>query len=417
MRRFSLPYGEGELSLEMTSGRYCGTFLPNKIASASSERAILEHALEHPIGAPLLRDLVQPTNNVVIVTSDLTRPCPNEVILPPLIKELNAAGVPDENISIVIALGLHRKMSKEELRKSVGDELFRRIQVLNHDLNDVVYLGETSRGTPVEIFRHVLDADFRVCVGNVEFHYFAGFSGGAKAIVPGVASERSVNANHSHMINDEATAAHLDGNPVREDLEEAVEMVGVDYVLNVIVDEHMRVVHARAGHVHKAHRELCRLLDQEGLVPIREQLDLAIVSAGGYPKDIDLYQAQKALDNCAGAVKPGGVLILLAECSEGYGNNTFSRWMQSGKTPQGLLADIREKFVLGGHKAAAIAKNATNITILLVANQVLASEEMVGISLAKDWEHAWEQTRRLLGEDFSYGVFPLGASTLPKLVK
>lgn len=416
-RRFSLPYGKGELGLEIATGSYNGTFLPKKTASEGPEQALLEQALQQPIGSAPLVELVKSKRNVVIVTSDLTRPCPNDVILPPLVTALNDAGVPDESISIVIALGLHRKMTDEELRRSVGDELFRRIRVLNHDINDVVYLGETSRGTPVEVFRIVAEADFRICVGNVEFHYFAGFSGGAKAIMPGVASKRAVNANHAHMIKDTATAAHLDGNPVREDLEEAVMMVGVDFILNVIVDEHRKIIHASAGHVHEAHRDLCRRLDQEGSVPIPEQLDLAIVSAGGYPKDIDLYQAQKALDNCASAIRQGGVMILLAECSEGYGNDTFTKWMQSAKTPRAVLADIKEKFVLGGHKAAAIAKIVTSMNVILVTSFSFSSEKMVGITVVKNWEGAWEQAKPILGDKFTYGVFPLGASTLPKLVK
>ena len=254
-------------------------------------------------------------------------------------------------------------------------------------------------------------------MGNVEFHYFAGFSGGAKAIMPGVASRRSVNANHSHMIKDAAIATVLEGNPVREDLEEAAEMIGANFILNVIVDEHQRVIHARSGDVYKAHRELCSLLDLEGLVPIPEQFDLAIVSAGGYPKDIDLYQAQKALDNCASAIKPGGVIILLAECSEGYGNSTFAEWMKSGITPEELLAEIKENFVLGGHKAAAIAKIATTTNIFLITNAEFSTEDMVGITLVKNWEEAWELAKANLKDEFTYGVFPLGASTLPRLVK
>lgn len=416
MKQFSLPYGQSTVNIEMPAAGYLGSFLPNKTAFEGSAADLLWDALQHPIGSPPLKDLVKPEQKVVIVTSDLTRPCPNAIILPPLIQALNDAGVPDDNISIVIALGLHRKMTPEELQKSVGDDLLRRIRVLNHDIEDVVLVGETSRGTPVEIFRPVVEADIRICVGNVEFHYFAGYSGGAKAIMPGVASERAVKANHSHMVKEAASPGNLLGNPVREDLEEAVDMIGVDFILNVIVDEKQNIVHASAGHVYEAHRELCNRLVKEGMVTIPQQMDLAIVSAGGYPKDIDLYQAQKALDNIISAVKPGGVVILLAECSEGYGNKTFAQWMAS-KTADEALNDLKENFVLGGHKAAAIAKVAKMMHVFLVTTEGLFPGEMVGITAVDSWEEAWQKASKILGESYSYGVFPLGASTLPTLAK
>lgn len=414
-RELTLPYGSQNLTCTVPAGTYLGTFLPHKEQVPGSGEELVIQALRHPVGAPHLSKVVAPNDQVVIITSDHTRPCPNPILLPPLLAALNQAGVPDSQITVVIALGLHRKMSEAELRQSVGDEVFRRVQVINHDIHDVTKVGTTSRGTPVELFRPVVEADIRICLGNVEFHYFAGFSGGAKAMMPGVASQAAINANHAHMTKEAATAAELVGNPVREDLEEAVQMVGADYILNVIVDENMNIVHARAGDVTLAHRDLCGLLMSEGVVRIGQKVDLAIVSAGGHPKDVDLYQAQKALDNCANAVKPGGVLILLAQCGEGYGNGTFEAWMSSGKTPADLLADLKKQFVLGGHKAAAIAKVAETITIILVTSSVMAEKEMVGLTVVDSWEKAMEAAAQDLASEFSYAVFPLGASTLPKL--
>ncbi|HBG02186.1 MAG TPA: nickel-dependent lactate racemase [Firmicutes bacterium] len=413
-REFSLPYGTQQITCTMMGSKYAGTYLPSKDEVGGLGESKVIHALNHPIGAPPLAHLLSGNEQVVIVTSDHTRPCPNAVVLPPLLAALNGAGIPDGQITVVIALGLHRMMTEDELRQSVGDEVFRRVRVINHDRNDVVSLGTTSRGTPVELFRPVVEADFRICVGNVEFHYFAGFSGGVKAIMPGVASKDAVKANHAHMIEEGALAAELAGNPVREDLEEAVRLLGAHYLLNVIVDEQHNIGHACAGDVTLAHRELCERLITGGLVRLPEKVDLAIVSAGGYPKDIDLYQAQKALDNCANAVKPGGVMVLVAECGEGYGNATFQSWMTSGKTPSGLLADLQTEFVLGGHKAAAIAKVAQKITIILVS-EAMSQEEMVGLTVVKSCKEALEKAVHLLEPDFSYAVFPLGASTLPKV--
>ena len=413
--KITLPYGGGCYSLSLPEVGHVGTFLPMRQEAGIPEREMVQKALDHPIGSARLEHLVAPGQRVVIVTSDATRPCPNSVLLPPLLERLNAAGIKNEEITVVIALGLHRPMTRAELAHSVGDEVFHRVSVINHDIHDVVSVGRTQRGTPVEIFRPVVEADVRICVGNVEFHYFAGYSGGAKAIVPGVAAPITIRHNHSHMIEDEAMAARLEGNPVREDLEEAVSMVGVDFVLNVIVDEQHRVIDAAAGDITEAHRTLCRRLQEAGTVSIPRPLDLAIVSAGGDPKDINLYQAQKALDNCAGVVRQGGVIVLVAECKEGYGNDTFRQWMTSGKKPMQLLECIRQEFVLGGHKAAAIAKIAGSVKILLVTSEQLGHEQLVGIDVYRDVEVAIREGFRLVGQDAVYAVFPYGASTLPQI--
>lgn len=415
MLQITLPYGHGTCDMDLPKSGWVGTFLPKRHEAAAPEAELIKKALDHPVESATLEQMVEPGMRVVIVTSDNTRPCPNSVLLPPLIDRLNAGGIPDEDITIVMALGLHRPMTEAELKGSVGEAVFRRVKVINHDVDDVIKVGRTSRGTPVEVFRPVVEADFRICAGNVEFHYFAGFSGGAKALVPGVAAPITVNCNHGHMVEDGAVAASLEGNPVREDLEEAAALVGVDFILNVVVDEHHKVIDAVAGAGVVAHHILCQRLQETGIVDIPQLLDLAVVSAGGNPKDLNLYQAQKALDNCSGVVCKGGVIILLAECPEGYGNSVFQQWMTSRKTPAQLLADIRQDFVLGGHKAAAISKIATNINIMLVTSGQFAGDHLAGISVYNDPRLAVEAGFQLVGQDAVYAVFPQGASTLPEI--
>ena len=205
-----LPFGHSRISLELPSSNLQSVLMPRDGASAREENALLRQALAHPIGTPRLRDLARPEQKVVIITSDLTRPCPSDRLLPPLIQELAAAGVPDANILIVVALGLHRSMSESELETAVGSDVYRRVRVVNHDPNNTVRLGSTSFGTPVEIFRPVVEADLRVCLGNLELHYFVGYSGGAKAILPGCASRATVTANHAMMARPEAAAGRLE---------------------------------------------------------------------------------------------------------------------------------------------------------------------------------------------------------------
>jgi len=234
------------------------------------------------------------------------------------------------------------------------------------------------------VFTPVVRADRRIGVGTIEYHYFAGYSGGYKAVVPGVCSLRTIEANHSLMVQAGAESGQIDGNPVREDIDEAGARVGVDFVLNVILDpagrprkavgthgassEEHHALSAVAGHPIEAHREGCAQLNAFGCAPLPWLADVVLVSAGGFPKDINLYQAQKALDHARLAVRPGGTIILVAECPEGLGHGVFAEWMLSGQTPDQLIRRIRERFVLGGHKAAAVALAQKRASIALVSS-------------------------------------------------
>jgi lactate racemase len=217
------------------------------------------------------------------------------------------------------------------------------------------------------VFKPYLDADLRICTGNIEYHYFAGFSGGAKAVVPGLCSYAAIRDNHSMMLAPAARSGILVGNPVRDDIDEAGGLVGVDFILNVVLDEQKRVIDSVAGHYLAAHREGVRLYDQRCDLTVDAAADVIIASPGGKPKDINLYQAQKTLDNVGGAVRKGGAVILVARCREGFGQRAFEEWMCGMGTPQVLVDRIRREFVLGGHKAAAIAGLLTEVDVYLVS--------------------------------------------------
>lgn len=408
-----LPFGRSHVSLEVRASNLIGVFGPHHVEQSEAESTLLRRALEHPIGTPHLRDIARSGQRVAIVTSDLTRPCPSQLLIPLILDELAAAGVRDDTVTVVAALGLHRRMTSSELEATVGAGVFRRLRVINHDAQDTIRLGTTSAGTPVEIFRPIVEADLRVCLGNLEFHYFVGYSGGAKAIIPGCASETTVRANHALMAHPGAVTANIESNPVRADLEEGAAKVGVDFILNVLVDEH-RIVGAVAGDVVAAHRKGCEMVDQRGKVPIPELADIVVVSAGGYPKDVNLYQAQKALDHAAHAVRTGGVIILVAECPEGLGNPVFEEWMTQSSTPEALLARIRHQFVLGGHKAAAIAKMARKAHVLLVS-PALADVPLTGMERQPSPSRALDVALALMGSGARISVLPRGASVLPQL--
>jgi nickel-dependent lactate racemase len=391
---------------------------PKECGQPADEEALLWAALADPIGTPSLRDMARPGQRVVIVTSDLTRPCPSARLLPPLLEELAEGGVPDADVTIVMALGLHRPMTEAEIEQAVGPAITRRIRVLNHDPADTVRLGETSRGTPVEIFRPVVEADFRICLANIEFHYMAGFSGGAKSVLPGCASRDAIQANHSLMVRPDARAGRLVDNPLRADLEAGVALLGVDFILNVVVDDdHHRVVGAFAGDVTQAHRRGCDLVAERGQAPISQLADVVLVSAGGFPKDINLYQAQKALDNAAQAVRVGGVIVLVAECAEGFGNQTFENWMTESPSPDDRLARLQQSFVLGGHKAAAIAAVQKQASVLLVSRLPDDGVRRCGLWPYPDPQRALQAAMAQTAPGASVLVMPQGGAVLPQLIE
>ncbi|HOU29476.1 MAG TPA: nickel-dependent lactate racemase [Thermoleophilia bacterium] len=374
--RISVPYGEGALEavlpdgLDVTViGPGCGLgeeVAPPVAPSAADEQAEIRRALAEPIGAPRLSELAAAARTAAVVVSDVTRPCPSHRILPALLEELSP--LRPEQISILFALGGHRPHSPEEQVRLVGEEVARSgVRLLDLETSRCRPVGTTSRGTRLEVFEPYLDADLRVCVGNIEYHYFAGFSGGAKAVVPGLCSYAAISDNHSMMLAPTARAGIMEGNPVREDIDEAAEMIGIDFILNVLLDEEKRIWHAVAGHFLAAHRAGAEVYDRRCDLRIAEAADVVIASPGGRPKDINLYQAQKTLDNVSGAVKDGGVIVLVARCPEGFGQRVFEEWMTGMGRPQVLIDRIRREFVLGGHKAAAVAGLLDRADVYLVS--------------------------------------------------
>ena len=327
----------------------------NKVDVELTGEAEVRRALMEPIVSARLSEIVKSGEKVVIVTSDITRPMPSKTVLPPVMEELLRAGARYEDITVVFALGSHRKHTEEEMRYLVGDDIYEKVRCVDSDVDRCRMLGTTSMGTPVEIFEEVADADRVICLGNIEYHYFAGYSGGAKAIMPGVSTRAAIQANHSAMVREGAMAGALDDNPVRQDIDEVVKFVPIDFIVNVVLDEKKTIIKAVAGHYLHAHREGCRFLDRLYKVRIPEKADIVITTPGGFPKDINLNQAQKALDNAKHAVRDNGVIILLASCSEGYGEKVFERWINTSDSPDSLIERIRTNFELGGHKAAAIA--------------------------------------------------------------
>jgi len=407
-------YDKKKIELDLPAENVIAVLKPNELSGSpiADETDELERSMNEPIGSPRLEEIVRPGETVAIITSDITRPVPSYKILPVILKRLYLAGIQKEDITVVFALGSHRPHTEKEMRAMVGDEVYKSVSCID-SVDDFVLVGTSSRGTPYEVFGPVVRADRRICVGNIEFHYFAGYSGGAKAIMPGVSTRKAISANHCKMVLPEAKAGALDGNPVREDIEEVADYVSIDFIVNVVLDEKKHIVKSVSGHHVKAHRAGCQFLDSMYLVNIPEKADIVIVSPGGYPKDINLYQAQKALDNSKHAVKEGGIVVWLASAKEGLGEHTFEEWMLGHKCAGDMIPHIQEDFQLGGHKAAAIALVLQSARIFLVSDLGDDFVRKCHLEPFSDAQSAMEEAFRVLGNDASIIAMPYGGSTLP----
>lgn len=410
-----LTFGIGTRTeeVEVPEKNLMGVLMPNKVALGLTGEEEIRRALENPIASKRLKDIVKPGEKIAVISSDITRPMPTYAVMPALLDELYSSGVKPEDITLVFGLGSHRKHTEEEKKKLAGERAWREIRCVDSDPDDIVHLGDTKRGTPIDITRTVAEADRRVCLGNIEYHYFAGYSGGAKAIMPGVSTRRAIECNHRMMVRPEARAGLLEGNPCREDIEEAAAVCGVDFILNVVLDEHKHVVKAVAGDCIKAHREGCRFLDTFYLKEIDRRADIVIVSQGGAPKDLNLYQTQKALDNARHAVRKGGVVILIGSCREGLGEKVFEEWMLSAEKPQDLIDRIHAQFRLGGHKAAAIALVLQNADIYLVSDMEDDFVRRLFMQPYHSVQQALFNAFDKLGKDAQVLAMPYGGSTLP----
>lgn len=352
---YSLPFGESAIPVDVA-----GELIRHReIAPYADELGAVREALRNPIGTPPLRDIVKPGEQVALIVNDITRLTRTDLLLPPVVDELNAAGVADENIQVIFALGIHRPQTEDERRRILGDDLHFRLRSVDHDAFDdasLVTIGETSFGNTVEINRRVLDADRVILTGEIIYHLIAGYSGGRKSLVPGVAGARTTTFNHNMIFDPRCRSGVLDGNPAHEDLSEACRMVDPDFLVNVVLSPEGALVKVVAGHYDGAHRVGCHAVDQMLRADLDEPFDMIIASAGGYPLDIDLRQAHKGLENAVQALKHGGSILFYAECSGGSGHPSFDEYVNRYSNDAEMEAALKVKFEVGGHKAWWIAR-------------------------------------------------------------
>ncbi|MBW2094556.1 MAG: nickel-dependent lactate racemase [Deltaproteobacteria bacterium] len=293
----------------------------------------VEEALDHPIESPPLTELAKGKKNACIVISDITRPVPNKIILPPLLKTLEQSGIPRDNITILIATGMHRPNLGSELEYMVGRDIMDHYQIVNHYCrkSEEYRKIDEIEGAPIEINNRYLDADLKILTGLIEPHFYAGYSGGRKAILPGISSFKTMKFMHSYEMIDHPNVTNclLEGNPFHEYGIRVAELMGVDFILNVVINKEREIAGVFAGHYDKAHVAGCRLVREHSVVELKERVDLVITSGGGFPLDATFYQISKALICAMDILEKGGTIVVACECREGLGSAEFCGILES----------------------------------------------------------------------------------------
>ncbi len=426
----SMKYSDTEFAVSLDPGQVVAEVHANAVnLPKRTVREHIEYALDHPIGAGPIEEAVKPGEKVCIIISDTTRRWQQpSTYLPVLVERLNKAGIPDEDMLILCATGTHRKQTEEEHISLVGEDLYRRIRFIDHQCDDkehLTYMGTTSRGTPVWLDSYAMACDKIILTGGVVYHFLAGFGGGRKSIVPGIAGRETINTNHNNALNKGLGSGSnpracngnmTDSNPFHSDLMECAAFAKPAYLLNVVVDDNYQIVGAFAGDWRAAHAAATKLVQQLDGVPIPRRTQLVIASAGGYPKDINLYQTSKTLSNALAAVAPGGTMILLSECREGFGDPDCEAQICNYDTMADREKDLRANFSIGGFVGFLFAETSENYHLILVTDLPRERFARTKIQVARTLDEALALAAACNGgslDGVETTLMPHGGSTFP----
>lgn len=424
-KKYSLNYGKQTIEFEIPAEQVAAEIMGENVNAIDNIPLYLKNTLDHPVDAPPLKEMVKPGFRIAIIVSDITRAWQqNNIILPVLIDYLNQAGVSDDHITIVIGVGAHRANTQAEFVEICSEEVCQRVKVVNHNAwdTDTQYMGKTSRGTEVAINPIITEADFLIMTGGVIYHYMAGFGGGRKSILPGVASLKTIQQNHLFALtetvgggsNPQCASGKTTGNPLHEDMMEIAAFVKPDFLINVVPNLEGHLAGIFTGNWVSAWMEACRMVESVYGVSIETPADIVIASAGGYPKDINLYQSQKTIDNASYAMKPGGVSIILAQCPLIKDPPEFFDWFEYSDL-YAMEKAARKNFLISGWLAIKQLEYKEMGSIVLITepeNFDLARkahvEPVTGIEEALDVAYS-----RLKKKNPTFTIMPKGANTFP----
>lgn len=426
MKEFELFYGDGSISLDLSG------FMVKKILEAKplprndSEKVIIENALTKPLDSAPLSQLVNNGEKACIIIGDMTRAwARHNLLLPPLLHELNRGGISDRDIFIISATGDHREQTVDEHRTLVGDEAYSRVKIYDHrarDEDSLVYLGDTFYGTPVYVNKLVTGADRVILTGGIVYHFLAGWGGGKKAIIPGVAGYNTIMKNHSlafypeegRGLNPAVSAGKIDGNPCCDDMIQGASFIAPDFLINTIINEEThKIAYVVAGNYLTAHRAGCDLVANHYGIIIDEHAEVVIASCGGYPKDINFYQAYKTIYNAHFALRKGGTMLLVSECREGIGSNDFLAPLLNLEDNQQREAALRRKYTIGSHMGYHAGIIASENDILVISGLDDFLVEKMGMIPIANLDEALNFINKKHGSKPWAYIIPHGGSIMP----
>lgn len=417
---FTLPYGNRELSVTLDRGRLMGVFSPHETEPCGNSQEEVSRAIQNPIGMPSLVQVVKGCKKILIISDDMTRMTPLRIIIPRILEELNLAGFADEQITVLIGLGTHRPMTGEEITNQFGSGVVNRVKILNHPWQDpdlLADLGKTSNGTPITVCRMALEADFIIGVGSIVPHHIPGFSGGAKIVQPGITGAETTGATHLLSVSAEHSWLGVVENPVRTEMEEVADRVGLSAVFNCVLNSKGQLVKSFFGDPKKAFRAGVTISRQVYGVQVPGRSD--IVVAGSYPCDIEFWQAHKTLYPAERIVKPGGRIIVVTPCTEGVAV-THQEILDYAALPSPkILALIKSgsiKDTVSGALALAWAKVRDFAPVSLVSGGIGDEEaRALGFTPFSSVEDAIEAAHGDLGDDASVSVLTKAPDMLPEV--
>lgn len=422
MKKITVPYGKEHVSafvpeeVKVQYIDYKGTDI------GLDEEKMLFDAMDKPIGSPKLEDLVSLDDKVLIVVNDHTRPGPNKLIVQEILKRLRNKGLDKGQIKFVIATGSHRGSSRTELIDILGEDVVDDFEIIMHDCKDdknLVYLGESIYNVPIYVNKALTECTFCISTGLIAPHHSAGFSGGRKSIVPGLAGFETLKIHHSLPIRPyEPAMGFIYGNPFHEVAVEVAKKVNVKFIVNAVQNPHKQNIAFVAGDLIEAHRKGVDICKGVSEVSIEEKADIVITSPGGYPRDTNLYQAQKALSVAELIGKPGCVFILVAECKDGIGEGVFKDWLVESDSPEEVIERFkREGYDVGSNKAFMYARAMCKGRIIVVS-RCLNGEELNEMMLgwAQDLQDALDMAFRIK-EPNIISILPNAVNIIPKIIK
>ena len=423
-KEYTFRYGSTSVTLPVEENQVIGVIEGNDVKPLEDIEGALVSALDNPIESKSLYDIASKASSIVLVISDMTRFWMRQDIIVPLIVRylVEKCGKDYSDLGIVIATGTHVGGSEDDLRTLVTSDIFDKVKTVNHDCraDDLVYLGTTSYGTPVKVNKAAAEADLVICLGAATYHVMAGFGGGRKSILPGIAGLETIKHNHAYSLapdkfitNPEIGNGVLDGNPLNEDMLEAAAMMKNLFMITLVTDAEFRLASIFAGHWRKSWEAACDEVRRIYTVPIKEKADVVITSCGGFPKDESLYQGTKAVDNVISALKDGGTLILLLEGRNGGGSPDYFDWIKP--LVNGTFEkELRENFTVGGYIFFLNCEQASRFNILMYSSIPAETVKPMGIK-------AYDDLDKLLSdvdlEGKSIYVIPTGSTVLPAVTE